>query len=473
MRALLLVLLALASGRPTANAHAADTAGWLFQPDVVVQIRLGLSEESLAALAADPTEYVPATFTLSHEDRRFGPSPVSLKLKGGLGSFRDMQGKAAFKLKFPAGSRPDGLKKMTLNNMVQDPSKVREAVAYELFRAVGVAAPRTGYAEVFVNDEPYGLYLDVETLDDVALPRWYATTRHLYEGSYGHLTNPLDPFDDHYEVDEGDDDDREDLAVLLATAVDLSGGWYARMSAVADLDQMTRMWAAEAYLGHWDGYASWNTNNYYLHADGDGRFTMLPWGTDQTLVARTAFYENSPQHVLFNGCVADPICGALYGDALVAVTATAKRLRLDHRARRIQRGLRTFIDADPKLEHSPEAARVALASTIAFARERRRDVDAWSTLQPPSPRAVAVRGGAGNISVRWRAATKRASSVVAAYAVDSRAAGEPWTRRLVAPSARALVLTDLVPAIHEVRVRALAGPSASPATSGTTVAVTP
>jgi spore coat protein CotH len=65
------------------------------------------------------------------------------------------------------------------------------------------------------------------------------------------------------------------------------------MSAVADLDQMTRMWAAEAYLGHWDGYASWNTNNYYLHADGDGRFTMLPWGTDQTLVDRTAFYEAS------------------------------------------------------------------------------------------------------------------------------------------------------------------------------------
>lgn len=86
--ALVVFALALVAGQPVATARAADTAGWLFQPDVVVQIRLTLSEDSLAALAADPTEYVPATFAMSHDDRHFGPSPASLKLKGGIGSFR-------------------------------------------------------------------------------------------------------------------------------------------------------------------------------------------------------------------------------------------------------------------------------------------------------------------------------------------------------------------------------------------------
>ena len=47
---------------------------------------------------------------------------------------------------------------------------------------------------------------------------------------------------------------------------------------------MTRMWAVERYLGHWDGYTT--KNNYYLVSDPSGRFQMLPWGTDQTWVER-------------------------------------------------------------------------------------------------------------------------------------------------------------------------------------------
>lgn len=56
------------------------------------------------------------------------------------------------------------------------------------------------------------------------------------------------------------------------------------MAAVADLEEMTRMWATEKYIGQWDGYAGkdgdpWLPNDYYLYSDPTGRFQMMPWGT--------------------------------------------------------------------------------------------------------------------------------------------------------------------------------------------------
>ena len=91
------------------------------------------------------------------------------------------------------------------------------------------------------------------------------------------------------------------------------------MQPVADLAEMTRVWAAEHYVGHWDGYSvaagADDPNNYYLHSDLAGRFSLITSGTDQTWLERPAFgvYGNG---VLMRGCVADVTCRQLYVDAL-------------------------------------------------------------------------------------------------------------------------------------------------------------
>lgn len=458
---LTLVLVLVPLARATASPVAAGGAGWMFDPRVVVRIDLVLSADAVAELAAEPDEYVPATFTLGYEDRHYGPWPVSLRLKGGIGSFRPLDGKAAFKIKFRSGMRPDGLEKLTLNNMVQDASKVHEAVSYELFRAMDVAAPRTGYASVTLNGEPYGLYLNVETLDRVAMSRWYPATRHLYEGGYGYLTNPLDPFDEHYEVDEGDEDDRADLAALLATARDLSPGWYARMAALADLEQMTRMWATEAYVGHWDGYIGRFVSNYYLHVDGAGRFTMLPWGTDQTLVIRTPLSTDSPSQVLLSGCLTDPICGARHADALAAVARVARRARLARRARGIERGIRAAIANDPKLEHTAADARRGLSATVRFLRARGTDFEDWAATRPRAPRIVSVGAGVGTIALQWSRPSARLRRILTGCAVDYRKVGAPWTRVALGPDMTAHTIAGLDGGTYEVRVRRTVEPAAS------------
>src|SRR5262249_30130244 len=77
--------------------------------------------------------------------------------------------------RYEAGQRFHGLKKFNLNNGVTDPSKAREALSYAVFRAAGVPAPRTAYAELSLtvpgkfDKEDVGLYTFVEQVDKTFL----------------------------------------------------------------------------------------------------------------------------------------------------------------------------------------------------------------------------------------------------------------------------------------------------------------
>jgi hypothetical protein len=186
---------------------------------------------------------------------------------------------------------------------------------------------------------------------------------------------------------------------------------------------------------------------------------MVPWGADFTLVLRASFHDGAPEHVLFNGCVADPICASLYADALVAVTATAKRLRLGARARAIHRGLRSRIAADPRLEHTVPDSRAALQSTVGFTIRRRADVRTWTSHLPRGPRSIAVSGGAETIEVRWAKPFRR--SAITGYAVEYRGTDGVWVRVPTAPSTTAVAIAGLAPGTYEVRVRTVAGSAAS------------
>jgi hypothetical protein len=319
-----------------AMAAEGDPAAPMFRPYAIDVIDLQLPQASIETLEAEPEDhYVEATFSLAESDGTPGgigpftePRPIGIRLKGGNGSFRELQEeKAAFKIKFKefGGSKFNGLKKLTLNNMVQDPSMLHETMSYEAFRALGVPAPRTGYANVYVNGVNYGIHLNVETYDDVSLPRSFASMQHLYEADMPGVDVRPDS-QDEFEVDEGDEEERADLEALIAAANDEAGDWSEGMGGVADIDEMAHMWAVERYVGHWDGYAGVDLpvlppdppvrpNNYYLHSDISGFFSMLPWGTDQTWELDMEFGEPAGG-LLFNNCLADESCEATYVEVL-------------------------------------------------------------------------------------------------------------------------------------------------------------
>ena len=91
-------------------------------------------------------------------------------------------GKLSFRLNFDrfedahpeiANQRFYGFKELTFSSNFDDASRMREALANELFRDRGVAAPRVAFYRIVVNtgarDESWGLYTLVEDRADPAM----------------------------------------------------------------------------------------------------------------------------------------------------------------------------------------------------------------------------------------------------------------------------------------------------------------
>lgn len=352
IRSLCLALAISALAALFAEPALADEAAAIYDPGAVVFVDLTLSPAEEAKLEAEPGEYVKGTFSITkssdgtpagEEGSPFvGPRPTEVRLKGNVGgSFRDLTEKAAFKLKFKKTEPMLGLRKMTLNNMVQDPSMLHETLAYASFRAAGVPASRSGYAYVRLNGEDLGVYLDLENLDETALAKIFGAFdkehQHLYEGEGGHDVKPGE--EGEFEIDEGSETSRADLEGLIE-AVNGAGDepWSERVAPNADLAEMTKMWAVEKYIDHWDGYSGhaipgFRPNNYYLYSDPSGRFQMLPWGADQTWIptidvetpGREVTFDGEGG-VLFNKCLEDEACFRAYWEALGGVRDSIAQL---------------------------------------------------------------------------------------------------------------------------------------------------
>jgi hypothetical protein len=385
-------------GVPSARA---DEAAPLYDPGTVWVIHLTLPRASEEKLEADPEgEYQPGEFSIAASGGNPGsegafsaPVKAEIRLKGSA-SFESLSGKAAFKLKFKKGERPFGLKKLTLNNMVEDPSMTHETLAYEVAREAGVPAPRTGFAYVYLNGRDYGMHLDLETLDDQALERMFGTPfdaahQHLYEGEDSN--DVLPGYEGAFEVDEGDEANIADLEALIA-AVNGSGPepWSTRVAPFAELAEMTRMWAMEKYVGQWDGYSgqkgSAQPNNYYLYDNPQGTFQMLPWGMDESFMEQHHLAFDGEAGVLFDKCIEDEACAVRYWHSLTTVLASAKSLGLPARAGVLDSMLAPWQaqeQSDGRSPYTRAEAHAAATETAEFASTRVGEAEAWLAAHEP------------------------------------------------------------------------------------------
>ena len=61
-----------------------------------------------------------------------------------------------------------GYKTLKLSNALRDPSMVREVLSYEIARKY-LPAPKAGYIKLYINGENYGLFVNLQALDDLFL----------------------------------------------------------------------------------------------------------------------------------------------------------------------------------------------------------------------------------------------------------------------------------------------------------------
>lgn len=358
------------SGAPVDTGDAVDD-GWpsideawaaaLYDPRTLHTVELTVPAASEESLRANPRAWAQADLKL---DGTIVPG-VGVRIKGSS-SFRDWDDKPSLKIKtdaFVAGQELHGFERFTLNNMIEDPAQGREVVAYYLWNAAGMAAPRCGWATVTVNGRPYGLYALLEPVDDAFLAQ-------RYEVSGGTLWAAQDSANltpsgvAHFELKMGEDTDR--LPAAADWLVDVEGPYYDWAGEVVDMDQFLGFLTWSALTGFQDGYP-YHLNDYFLYADADdgGRLDWMPWGMDESFDTGWQFQWGYRDTVGFD-CMADADCQARFFAAVsdaVEVYEEADPVKLAEEA---FAATEAAVLADPRRPSTPAEVEAARARLIAM-----------------------------------------------------------------------------------------------------------
>ena len=250
----------------------------LFEKGEIPRVRLELSDDALETLRKSPRKYVLGTVV--EGARRY--TNVSIRLKGGPGSFRPLEDRPAFTVNFDRqapGQTFHGLKKLHLNNSVQDSSYLSETLCREMFEAAGVPAPRAGHAVVALNDRRLGLYVLVEGVNKQFLKRYFPKTGgNVYDGHSQQDVNR------RMHTNSGDAPKDQSRLTDLASAARTSDLAARRLALekTLDVERFLSFMAVEVIVAHWDGYSLGRNNFRMFHDLSTDRMVFLPQGLDQT-----------------------------------------------------------------------------------------------------------------------------------------------------------------------------------------------
>lgn len=363
-----------------------DAAAVLFDPLAVSSISLRMSGEDFESLKypnvtwENEGDWRRTTMSIVVAGKSYGPYIVGVHLKGAWGSWRDVTGKAAFKIKmnaFVKGQTLFGQTKLTLNNMVQDGSYIHEFMTYKLMREVGLPAPRTGYANVSLNGYNYGLHLNVETVDKRMLARWGIGSERIYKGSLPNFPDFYPGNEWAFSIESGSDGPRDDLAEFLAINEYTGEQWWQAISQATDMELVTKQWAVELYASHWDGYIL-NRNNYFINFDENGQALLLSWGVDQTWGGAPEYF--SFPTLLPYKCMNTTSCRETYLQSMAKVSAVASQINLGYSAQAVANAIARAVNSDPWRSGDTAGAQQAAISNESFRRfELAQMVSPWDT----------------------------------------------------------------------------------------------
>lgn len=239
--------------------------------------------------------------------------PVGLRYKGNSTYLATARGlKRSFKVdldRYDEGARFRGLKSLTLNCGVMDPTKSREALAYSVYRAAGVPAPRTAFAEVTLTvpgryeKEFVGAYTLVEGVDKNFLKRNYKSDKGLLmkpERVRGldHLGDDWARYRDTYQPKREAKPEEIARVIAFTKLVNQSPDdqFNKEIAAYLDIDAFLKYMAATAIVANLDSFFTLG-HNYclYLHPETN-RFHFIPWDVDLSM-GNFALFGNADQQM--------------------------------------------------------------------------------------------------------------------------------------------------------------------------------
>ena len=293
---LFLLTLFMAAGVVSAQPSFPDN-GQLFVDTVVPRVDIKIDPDTLEWIYANPSsdKEFHATFVFDNGVVRDTVDPVGFRLRGNTSR---MSKKKSFKVSFNTftpGGKYHGVEKMNLNGEHNDPTVMRSKVMWDILRKWNIPAPRANHVRVYINGSYYGLYINVEHIDEeFALSRFGNNDGNLYKCLWPAdlAYRGTDP--DSYKIWTGsrwvyelmineEENDFSDLAAFIGVLENSADD-----KLVCDLDALfntpdyLKVMAAQIFCGDWDGYL-YNKNNFYLyHNTQTGKFEYIPYDVDNT-----------------------------------------------------------------------------------------------------------------------------------------------------------------------------------------------
>ena len=177
MLAITLVFMNGASFGLTVAAHSMGYENRLFDNTRVHTIDIVMDDWDAFIDNATSEEYYTVAMVIDGEAYKNiairGKGNTSLSTVSSLGSER-----YSFKVEFDHYDNSityHGLDKLSLNNLIQDSTMMKDYLTYTMMAEFGAAAPLCSFAYLTVNGEDWGLYLAVEGVEDSFLERNYGT----------------------------------------------------------------------------------------------------------------------------------------------------------------------------------------------------------------------------------------------------------------------------------------------------------
>ncbi|HEY3964700.1 MAG TPA: CotH kinase family protein [Planctomycetaceae bacterium] len=322
------------------TSPVADNAG--FEPGTIRNIRLSLSEKEFAALqpissrggffgfggpprapAKDPAEPpremhrnafgmdLPwCTGAVVVDGQTFDDIGIRYKGNGTIGdASRTIKKSIKIDLDHFGGTgRWHGRKTLNLHCGVTDPSKCREMLGYQLYRAAGVAAPRTALAEVWLDvpgkydNQLLGVYTVVEQPDKQFLRTNFGSDKGLLmkpEGlrDFADMGNDWNRYKQQYEPkrDATDEEAARMIAFARLAGTASDEEFRREIAGFLDIEDYLRFLAVTAFVSNSDSFFGLGHNYYiYLHPE-TGKLHFFPWDLDRAFANFPIFGSKSQQ----------------------------------------------------------------------------------------------------------------------------------------------------------------------------------
>lgn len=177
--------LAAAGVLQSSRSHTLSYQTHLFDQSRVHKIEISMDNWDAFIQSCTDEEYRACTVSIDGEKQ----GTVGIRAKGNTSLSSVAQygnDRYSFKIEFDHYQDDKtyrGLDKLSLNNIIQDATYMKDYWCYTFMGKMGVASPLCSYTEIYVNGEYWGLYLAVEAVEEAFLERNYGE-------DYGDLYKP-------------------------------------------------------------------------------------------------------------------------------------------------------------------------------------------------------------------------------------------------------------------------------------------